>query len=1069
MLKDYLDNPGYDVPAALKELLRGKGGNWADAECSKLTQLKYELNAPALATRNTAQMALERLKREHITIEGYVPVFLVADSLLKRMHSMGVNPFGPYKQFEEIDNVGWYDYLTDRLQRAEANSGSIFSELKSALQARFSASIVESFLSSLSYSSETSGIGSVAPLYLVNSLPGTLPTVTPLDSGFYSQLGLRLGTDTRGAIDAVASFTRLLGDIRRYNDPFDNMLRNVITDYEHAPAPIKKYLERLGETCGQDAASLFDIFNPLLEGSLLVNGWGLGLRISNEVDPVFVCDKCNRKHLSMNFGICTRSKCKGTVSTSAGLSVADLRSSNVYSSQYLRGEGMFRLHSEELTGQTDDQFSRQRLFKGACFDEKEKVVGKIDLLSVTTTMEVGVDIGSLSAVLLGNMPPQRYNYQQRVGRAGRRGQAFSMALTICRNRSHELYHFDNPNAMLSDVPPAPFLTINKEVLERLLTKHLLTDVFRKAGFVATNGRQTNGEFREVSYWVEPGNLGEIERLKRLLADYDYVQVSKRFDDWFMEIDSSGILKADMISRFKGQLFERINEIVRGWHTTEAFVSDTLAQSGVLPLFGMPTEARFLYQSRAINACEDSPIGISTSLERSISDYAPGAQRTKDKGIYTSVGFTPQIIKRGNNVMTAGSAWSDSPRQMCYCAECGYSQNVVAPIESCPNCGAVAAGGNFKMFEAATPSAYRTNFGAPDEVKDNQGPRSGNPITVAMLGSLPQSITQGNCSVSGTSSSVATFNFGPSGEGFEVYQRNEGLLTDQWIAADRVTPTAGAQPRKIVLKAMTHTDLVCVSPHVINVMLSLSLSAYLPSQLVRNSDGAEKKAAAYSAAFLLKKAAEGVLDLEHSEIGVATVRQLNESNVPQIILFDTLANGAGFCAEMSKNITQYLDYALAGRLGEALSSDNHAKMPGGCLTACPKCISNHTNQAFQPILDWRLGLDYIRVLRDKDENLGSNGSGSFYSDWVSGYARPLAQAVAGYGIGLELSEEISHPVLVRSSGGNKLAIIVVHPLWKSESSVVLKIFDEIIEKLGADFEVRIADTFNLTRRPQWACL
>jgi hypothetical protein len=594
-------------------------------------------------------------------------------------------------------------------------------------------------------------------------------------------------------------------------------------------------------------------------------------------------------------------------------------------------------------------------------------------------------------------------------------------------------------------------------------------VFRQAGFVATNGRQTNGEFREVSYWVEPGNIGVIERLKGLLSGYDFVQVSKRFDDWFVDIDSSGILKADMISRFKVQLFERINEIVRGWHTSEAFVADTLAQSGVLPLFGMPTQARFLYQSREIMAEEDSPVGISTSLERSISDYAPGAQRTKDKGIYTSVGFTPQIIKRGNNVMTAGSAWSDSPRQMCYCAECGYSQNLVAPIESCPNCGAVATGGNFKMFEAATPSAYRTNFGDPEEVKDNQGPRSGNPITVAMLGSLPQSITQGNCSVSGTSSNVATFNFGPSGEGFEVYQSNDGLLLDQWTAADRIAPQTGVQPRKIVLKAMTHTDLVCISPHGANMMLSLSLNAYPNGQPVRKSDGAEKKAAAYSAAFLLKKAAEGVLDLEHSEVGVATVRQLKESNFPQIILFDTLANGAGFCSEISKDITKYLDYALSGRLGAALAAEHHSKMPGGCLAACPKCISNHTNQAFQPILDWRLGLDYIRVLHDKDENLGSNGSGSFYLDWVSGYARPLAQAVAGYGIGLELSEDISHPVLVRSSGGNKLAIIVVHPLWKSESSVVLKISDEIIEKLGADFEVRIADTFNLTRRPQWACL
>jgi superfamily II DNA or RNA helicase len=118
-------------------------------------------------------------------------------------------------------------------------------------------------------------------------------------------------------------------------------------------------------------------------------------------------------------------------------------------------ESPFRLNCEELTGQTDpaDRRTRQRLFQEVFMQGEIHDARGVDLLSVTTTMEAGVDIGALQAIGMANMPPIRFNYQQRVGRAGRRGLGLSIALTLCRGRSHDDYYFERPKLITSEKPP----------------------------------------------------------------------------------------------------------------------------------------------------------------------------------------------------------------------------------------------------------------------------------------------------------------------------------------------------------------------------------------------------------------------------------------------------------------------------------------------------------------------------------------------------------------------------------------------------------------------------------------
>ena len=184
------------------------------------------------------------------------------------------------------------------------------------------------------------------------------------------------------------------------------------------------------------------------------------------------CDRCGRREtgLAENAGAlvgstCTRMGCNGHFAAAKQPDRPALR-------RALRSDRNHRVVAREHTGilETDE---RLRVETGFIKGETRWAP---NLISATPTLEMGIDIGDLSTLLLSSVPPEEANYVQRMGRSGRRdGNALNMVLANAR--AHDLQFWENPTPMLAGQvrPPGVFLAA-EEVLLRQVTAFTL-DVY----------------------------------------------------------------------------------------------------------------------------------------------------------------------------------------------------------------------------------------------------------------------------------------------------------------------------------------------------------------------------------------------------------------------------------------------------------------------------------------------------------------------------------------------------------------------------------------------------------------
>lgn len=1029
--------------------------------------------------------------------------------LIEKLLRLGINPAGVEYDKQSYNNLHWSILYKINNESNEYKLDEIVNITQQGIRIEVLNSLIPDIKQNLYAQIYQNSFGKFMALDTESAGVGYLGFI--LDQVDLVNLQNILSTHAN-AKEFLNAFLRVLGENYRYTDPDSAWDPSIKENFNSLGATIENPVKTFCSRNEININTLVDTLDPILESlssptNIVLNPDKIEFIKVQDNSSYYQCKSCRKIHLHNGMGLCLNSQCLQPLSGENLFdgSVDQLRKENFISYDILiEKKKAKRLHTEELTGQTDNQAQRQLEFKGIILDnnypERALLTQEIDMINVTTTMEVGIDIGSLEAIFQGNMPPTRYNYQQRVGRGGRRGQAYSCAVTFCRGKSHDSYYYHSATEeMLGSYPVAPSLTIKPlenngnysiktSIVRRIITKNILKFAFKELLPQAyenyggdnvdepiPNFSDTHGEFGHVFLW---------DTIRLLLEDWiarNHDLIRTYISKYLSQFNTNEQIKKDMDFLFDWFTKQMVNELNDAYtkKTTNNGLAEVFAEAGYLPMFGMPSSTRVMYHGTPKDniRTNDDIRTIDRPIEQSITEFAPGAIKTKDKGFYESVGLTiPMMISSFNGQTSINSIEKFENNNHSKFDALEYSFNL--EIEENGNIVSITDnqdpaiwnnngeqdGNNIKRL--VIPKAFRTlkiegNKGAKSENSDVKSSFSSSSIFAKEDGQV-NSETVGNCNVTlfgvieGSKGEVWNINTNNNSffKGRSVF-KNFQIGQNDWVKNEpniRGGGDANFYPNFIIDKHIiagnnnTFNGDIALGVKKSTEMIKIEIQN-VPNELCLNVNDEDNKnsvaikAAFYSAAFILQRSLAHDLDIQPNEIEISELKINQETGVPYLYISDKLPNGAGFVSYLLEKDPNNDETNFELLLTEIVNGTHHFVQSmlkndhiQECKTSCQKCLNAYDNAGYHHVLDWRLGIGILRLMLDHDFVFGFYANTQDYLELkdlpnlINDSSHTLA-IVKGYELivsdnGLNYVEE--------HSGINVLSRFIKHPLWNKNT-------------------------------------